>query len=608
MDDESFHNRITNTNDIPDVSFSSHINLDDLGLSLEKSFPINQERNDEIKADYFYNHKRLNIFFKYWRKYVDYSNDIQKKGLVVLGKHNKNIVSSYFYKWKDQFEKFEKLFEIGAKVQVTQHFRIWCNYIRELSADRTKMLKFILIRRKIYESSFFNRWLECMELRVKVKQKNAYINFNILQKYFKGFKELIKLKRYRKIQIRAVQRSTQIISMKRAFASWSYHIRLRRLECLLKRRLFTVYIGIFFDKWINVIEIRNKREKAAKKILEIREKHLLLRYLNKWELKVDKKTYTNQKEIKLLKIVSKKYYDMFFYKWVSNFNKCCYYSSLAESVREIHKHIQFGLFFNKWYSKFYEIKIQDKTLKKCLRRFKRWKQNIFFYRWKSKFYSDKVMRLKVRRTHKKLSLSRVNRLFQHWFNKYKEKVDEESKLKAAERFRKLSLMLKGLNRMKLFRDISFKEKAYNKAAYKYHELRLKHKILKSWTIYHRKVAKYTIMVVTVLKLWSKRLMNKTLSNWRMYINDKKRRKTQYNDTYNEYYRTKFHFLLSGFIVGSKLLYHDNMRTGDKADSSIDNLSITDDELRSEPGFEHIKETEDSLIQPRLPLFLIGSVN
>ena len=578
--------------DDSDFSFASHVDLDDL----EKTQPqqLDTGAQKEIVAGVHWRHRKLSAIVSKWRlqiksKQTAHIREVQLLNLVV-----RSSVKQCFEKWCRRARINQRLHALGEKLRVGRCFSLW-NLTLERGLDRRKtFLRFLLIRRSIYQRRFMSTWRTVYNLKLKLGAAAKQADRKLGAVVVKVFMLLIEKRRHEQALSDEVASARAFRMTKVGFERWRVRLFHRRLTSVLtqRRNYRTVYNRFTF--WRHMLLVSDVRKERRDAVQSIANKFAMRLMFNRWYRRFDKETALDHSETELVRLCRRRALGKHYTKWVSKFRVQEYLHRCRDEFLTQRTTFLLTKSFAKWHDLYSSLSSKyeaatgsaalynERHLRRCL------------HKWSRRCRQSRYDRRMTRRVTRKLRVLRVRRLFGRWEDHFKIHRDHRLKSAKAGKFRMLSLEVKAFLSWKNWSRSRTSKKSAEELADEHYILHLQQTAMRCWKILHVQSIRRYVMITSVLQTWAHRIQRRVIFAWRRYNEQKLLMRFYSQKACQLYHERRMSIAFAAFIATAQQIpFVPNLEDEDPILIS----DLSDTPLRvSEP-------TISTLGKPKCPHFL-----
>lgn len=576
-----------------DVCLSSEINLDDLNRTPSHTMTIDIQK--DVAAGLRWRHGKLSSAFSKWRLYIKQQRKTEVVEIRALKLMYLWICRKNFQTWRNRLHNQQRLQALGEKLRLTKHFKLWSFVLDKGLSQRKTFLRFLLIRRSIYERRFLAIWRGVYHLKMKLNTVAKQANAHLMTKALQVFSLLVNRRRETQALISNVVAKHAFYHMKRGFQKWRMSLRYKRLSTeLLQRKNYRQLCNrfIFWRSMLIQTEVRQEKRDA---IAQITRTLLLRAKFNHWYHNFYKKSKLRHSEAETMKTIQRRHLSVHFSRWISKFRTQEHLQECATNTRNQRAIFILTRSFWKWHDMYSSLRKKYEIASGSAATYNAQRLTRFFEKWKRKARQSRFDRRLTQRATRKLNFFRMRRSFGIWeyyFNIHRENRLSNAK---AQKFRALSLKVKAFCSWKDWARNRQAKKSAEEDAIEHYVFRLQQNAMRQWKILHVKTIRRYVMITSVLKAWANRLQIRILREWRRYNEQKKLMRFYTQKSFELYHQRRMSYTLAAFVTAARQIpfipqSNCNWETS-TSDTNCDTVTVT-------------KLTRNKLTKPKRPTFLL----
>ena len=371
-------------------------------------------------------------------------------------------------------------------------------------------MKFILIRKQIYEKSFFNEWKYSIYI-IKVAE-NHFLNKNrkILSNCIQLFIENVQQIRYERDIEDKINFNHLILIKKQIFVEWIRERKLKTRSNLFRESYGSRIVENYYYFWVQRFKNRVLKSNKEQYIVSIHVHRHVAMYFHKWYDRLIKRMNIDKKIIKCQRNTRKHILNQNFDKWIGHFNMTSYLTNREFMITELDRIICLKSCLRLWINKYDSVICKNSDLDNSESSFEIWKKNKYFIEWRSLYVTHKLERIRLSKLNRALRKANQKRALNKWNIRFMESHNEKKMVEMAKRFNTLSLLYRCFETLRVHKNILKHEKDLNRRARTFAQMSILSKAMKGWKANHFVISRRCFLVTSVLTQWSKSLEQKYL--------------------------------------------------------------------------------------------------
>ena len=584
--------------DDSEISFSSHVELSDLGATNMQSVKSGSQK--EVVGAVYWRHHRLGSCFRAWREVGKMMKEEALRRLKIAQKVSLCAKRRWFGMWQKRHAEQRSLKKLGDKIRAGVLMRLWRQVVSNGFVERKKFMKFLLIRRSIYQHKYIVLWRRILGLKWKYKQISKKANIQLGFKVVKALRIGARRQKYEKEQIGDVKMIRLFYQERACFRHWRMQLRYRRLERMVVESCDGVRQYHAFSVWKRKKQMIDARKRKSDAAESVSRKFALRVMFNRWYTRYYRRCSLLEIEENLKEMRRKQKLGACLAQWISKFNHSGYLSGCERDLLRRRRQIALKKYFGTWHSLYASLAQKYEFACGCAAEYNERRESRSFLLWKTRCAQSVFDRTMMRKAARRLRVFTLRRYLSKWHDKFRVSHDDRVDNAVAVKFRELGLKMKVFCAFKQNVKSCSAKRSADESAAEHYVLQLQRRAMRCWRRLHVKTIRRYVMITAVLKNWAHNVQLRQLQKWKRYTDTKRQLHSQTQEAFGVYRQRCMRLACTGFVLGAPRI--PNPSDEPTFDEEEDLLATMLDD--NEPSIiqEH-KLTQPPLSAPKRPDFL-----